>query len=159
MWIFLKDFKTKVLILIILSFLVPIISDDEQSTLPVNFPTFLTLLNQNIAMAADDGIYFFNAGLTEDTTKKITFNDGQKINNEDEYAKTTMVQFSEKDGGYIMILVKDILYIFDADGNKITSFDFSSSINAKHYCLIPYKKNNNYLHYVLTYPTSDFTFF
>ena len=58
MWFFLKDFKTKVLILIILSFSVPIISDDEQSTLPVNFPTFLTLLNQNIAMAANDGIYF-----------------------------------------------------------------------------------------------------
>ena len=57
-----------------------------------------------------------------------------------------------------MILVKDILYFFQNDGNFINSVNLTSSINGKHYYLIPYKVEGKYLHYLISYPI-DNTYF
>ena len=123
----------------------------------IQYPTLLTLLSQKIVMVANDGIHFFTSNdNSEDTTKKIIFE--PQISSAEENKKTTLAQFSADNGGYIIILVMDILYIFDPDGNKIDSYDLREYINAIHYCLIPYKKENNLLYFIIVYPNKDLNF-
>ena len=47
----------------------------------------------------------------EDTTKKISFDN--QIQSADENEKTVIDQFSANNGGYIMILVKDIFKMME----------------------------------------------
>ena len=57
-----------------------------------------------------------------------------------------------------MILVNDIMYFFKYDGTLINSTDLSYSINSTYYSLIPYKVENCYLHYIISYPTNELSF-
>ena len=118
---------------------------DEQKLL---FPSILTLLNQKLVLVVNNGIHFYNEGLTEeDTSKYIPLTIPSK---EDNY-KTAMAQFSVEDQGYILILVMNTMYFFEQDGTIITSSDLSSLINGSYYCLTPYKKDGNDLHYIISY--------
>ena len=75
------------------------------------FPYSLTLLNQNILLVINDGIHFFDSNLeNEDITKKINFN--SKLEQENDFQKTSIAQFSSEDGGYIMVLALNIIYFF-----------------------------------------------
>ena len=108
----------------------------------IQYPTLLTLLSQKIVMVANDGIHFFTSNdNSEDNTKKIIFE--PQISSAEENKKTTLAQFSADNGGYIIILVMDILYIFDPDGDKIDSYVLREYINATHYCLSYNKFNIN----------------
>ena len=100
----------------------------------VSYPTAYTLSNQNIVMVISDGIHFYNTDLIEDNDKKILFE--KEITLQSEFEKTTIAQFSEEDGGYIMIIVNDTLYFFQENGTPIKSLDLSNSISSIHYCLI-----------------------
>lgn len=114
----------------------------------IKFPSTLTLLSQCLIMVANDGIYYFNSDLKLDESKKISFIN--PIVSKEENEKTTMVQFSENNGGYIMIIVKEILYILNYNGSQINYLNLSDySIDAKHYSLIPYKRVDNFLYYLL----------
>ena len=62
-----------------------------------------------------------------------------------------MAQFSTEDFEYIIILVKDIIYIFDKYKALIISQDISSLINGNHYPINPYKNNNNNLIFFISY--------
>ena len=119
--------------------------EESKSISSISYPTAYTLSNQNIIMVASDGIHFYNSDLIEDEDKKILFEKEILLLSESE--KTVIAQFSDEDGGYIMIIVNDTLYIFQENGTPITSIDLSNSINSIHYCLIPYKKENNFLLY------------
>ena len=57
-----------------------------------------------------------------------------------------MAQFSENDGGYIIILALNTLYIFDSDKIKKKEVDISS-FNAIHLCITPYKKDSQNLYF------------
>ena len=116
----------------------------------VSYPTAYTLSNQNIVMVTSDGIHFYNTDLIEDNDKKILFE--KEITLQSEFEKTTIAQFSEEDGGYIMIIVNDTLYFFQENGTPIKSLDLSISISSLHYCLIPYKKEADFLYYIISYP-------
>ena len=80
----------------------------------------------------------------------------KKIESKEENSKTTISQFPANFGGYIFILVNDIIYFFNHDGTFINSVNITvniaDTINAKYYCLIPYKTENNYLHYLISFP-------
>ena len=52
--------------------------------------------------------------------------------------KTTISQFSANYGGYLMILVNEIMYFFEYDGTIINKADLSGSINSTYYTLAPY---------------------
>ena len=72
--------------------------------------------------------------------------------------KTAMAQFSADDNGYILILAMNIIYFFRSDGTSIISKNLSNIIDGSYYCITPYKKENNYLHYIISYTNnSDFT--
>lgn len=156
--------KSQLLNLIIVLFCLFISTNEEDTVTPdktfssISYPTILTLLNRNLIMVASDGIHYINSDdLTEDITKKIEFEN--IINDSDEYEKTTMAQFSENDGGYIIIIVKNKIYFFKYEGTKIIDLDLPDSIDAKHYCIIPYKRENNYLYYIISYPLNAINIF
>ena len=118
------------------------------------YPTILTLNDESLVMVSSDGIHFFDSDLNENVVKKINYDN--QIQSKTEHEKTTMAQFPEDQGEYIMIIVKNLLYFFEEDGTKIKDIDLSNySINASHYSLIPYKKEGNYLHYIIAYPLGD----
>ena len=85
-------------------------------------------------MVASDGIHFFISNLDEDQDKKINFEN--QITTSEENDNVCIVQFSENDGGYIIILAMNILYFFYPDGTLINSFSFTEE--AEHYCINPY---------------------
>ena len=121
---------------------------------PLLYPSTYTLLSQDIVLVANDSIHFFSSTMEEDTSKKITLEKG--IESDDENTKTTISQFPANFGGNILILVIDIIYFFKHDGTFINSvnltINLTDTINAKYYCLIPYKRVNNYLHYLISFP-------
>ena len=139
--------------IIFLSFLISN-SKEQRKILSINFPNILTLLNQNIIMVAQDGIHYFNSDLTiEDVSKKIIF-ENQVLNSEQD-EKTSIAQFSSEDGGYIIVLSLNIIYFLTSEGIFIDSKNLSSIIDGEHYCITPYKNDNNNLHYIIDYPSSD----
>ena len=145
----------KLILLLFLSLLIYINANNVEFE-SLLYPTTYTLLSHNIVIVASDGIRFFSSDMTEDTTKKISFDN--QIQSADENEKTVIDQFSANNGGYIMILVKDILYFFQNDGTFINSVDLTSSINGKHYYLIPYKVEGDYLDYLISYPINNTCF-
>ena len=155
MILFLTKLKRSLILLIFLFF--HLSNQDEINFSNMNFPSLLTLLNQNVIMLACDGIHFFNPTLTiEDSSRKIIFDD--KITQNADYQKTAMVQFSQIDDGYILILVKDKMYYFNSEGDLLDSKELSSYISSEYYYLIPYKKQDNYLHYIISYKNAEFNF-
>ena len=125
-------------------------NQEIKSISSVLFPTSLTLLNQNIAIVESDGIHFYTPQLEEDTSKKIIFE--KQFSDGSESEKVAMAQFSEEDGEYIIILSNEIIYFFESDGTKINDVNLTDIIDANYYCLIPFKKENNYLYYLISYP-------
>ena len=112
------------------------------------YPSTLTLLSQKVVLVANDGIHFYDQNLdNEEEGKFIPLN---IITEQDNY-KTTLTQFSPENDGYILILVMDIIYFFKADGTFIISSDISDLIDNEYYCLVPYKKESNYLNYIISY--------
>ena len=148
-----KFFKDKKLSLIIYIFLI-IIRITYEDIEGLQYPNIFTLLSQKILMVASDGIHFFTSNLEDDNSKKITFE--SPISSVQDNNKVCIVQFPENDGGYILILAKSKIFFFKPDGVFIKSFDFTEE--AAHYCIIPYKLEDNYLYYIITYPTQDFKF-
>jgi hypothetical protein len=120
----------------------------------LQFPNLFTLLSQKIVMVASDGIHFFTSNLEEDPDKKINFEN--QITTTQENDKVSIVQFTENDGGYIIILAMYKLYFFYPDGTLINSFSFTEE--APHYCINPYKLEDNYLYYIITYPINGHQF-
>ena len=124
-------------------------SQEETQFDNVLFPTTLTLLNQNIAMVERDGIHFYSSELVEDTSKAILFE--KEFSDVSESEKVAMAQFSEEDEGYILILTNEIIYFFESEGINIDNVDLTDIIDAAHYCLTPFKKEDNYLYYLISY--------
>ena len=140
--------------LIIYVFLLTIQITYAEELQGLQFPNLFTLLSQKILMVASDGIHFFTSNLDEDLDKKINFTN--QIKTLEENDKVCIVQFSENDGGYIIILAMNKLYFFTPDGTLINSFNFTEE--AEHYCINPYKLEDNYLYYIITYKINEHQF-
>ena len=136
---------------IIFIFLFIELCGQEQDSFSQNeYPNTLTLLNGNIIMVSKIGIHFFDSTFTtEDDSKKIIFE--KQITTSSDYSKTAMAQFPEEDDGYIIILALDIIYFFNRDGTNLFSKNISDYIYSDYYDLIPYKKVDNNLHYIISY--------
>ena len=153
---FLNIHISSLCIIIYISLLISISIEEDnlRYIYDITFPSVFTLLNQQLIMISNDGIHFYSSDLTEeDESKKIIFE--TEIQSESECEKIAMTQFPSNYGGFIIILVKDILYFFQNDGTKISSENLPEIYSSSHYCLIPYKKENNYLHYLISYPIDN----
>ena len=102
----------------------------------MEFPVVLTLLNNRNAIVSKNGIQFYNQNLTMDNYKNYTFETPLQQEN---IETISMAQFEKINGEYILILVKNIIYIFSNDEILLKNIDLSSKINGDHYCLIPSK--------------------
>ena len=115
----------------------------------VNFiyPLSFTLLDNSNVLICNNGIHFYNEDFSvEDSDKK------QEISIElADLDKITMTQFSSEDGGYILITVKNILYIFDNNKELKKNYNLTEEINTDQYQIIPYKKDNNILYFIIPY--------
>ena len=61
-----------------------------------------------------------------------------------------MAQFSNENEGNILILVVDILFILNRDGEKLDSINITQKeISGDHYGLTPNKKTNNKLKFII----------
>ena len=117
---------------------------------PKIYPMNFISLNKNIILIDSKGVYFYNCDLTtEAISKTIIFK--KKIENEKIFIK----QYFKEYGEYILILAFDILYFFEPDGTKINSIFIPEISNADCYCLVPYKKENNYLYYIIAYTIKE----
>ena len=112
-----------------------------------SYPTSITLLNNNILMIYNDGIFLYNSELKEETVKVNTnFTKDEILNSE-------MEQFSLSDDGYILITIKGNLYIFDKNADNYNNFEFN--FTASYYTIIPHKKSGNDLYYFIAGPSSS----
>ena len=105
------------------------------------FPKSMNLLNNKILMINNDGIYLYSSELTDETLKlniSSTY---------DEVVKAELKQFSQENEGYIIIILQEKLFFFTSEGNYY--HDFNLPINSTFYSLVPYKKSNEYLHYII----------
>ena len=116
--------------------------------LPINLlelsllmPNSLQLLDLSNLIVASDGIHFYNQDLTVEYTEK------RKVFTlaESNLSKVAMAQFSDGHGGYIIILVNDVIYLYKSNKDFMKSQNFSEIINSEYYSLIPYKKDNSNL--------------
>ena len=112
-------------------------------------PQIFTLYNEKIVMVTNDGIFFYSSKMVEEIDKRIIFENA--FISDEIQDKISLVQFSSKDDEYFMISILNIIYFFDKDGNIITYSYLSDSMKDTNYTVISYKKENNYLHYIITY--------
>ena len=140
-------------IIIFVSFILG--NNQEQRTINSGiYPNLFTLLNQNILMLDTIGIHYYNSDFTiEDSTKIIIFN--KSISSPANNSKTTISQFSSEDGGYVMVLVLDIMYFLTCEGTLVGVVDLLGEINGDHYSLVPYKKEGIELYYIISYIIND----
>ena len=144
---------------IILYFSLFYIIRNEPKTVNFSYPSILKLLNNNLMVVSKDKIYFYDLQLkTEDINKTIELN--TTISSRDDNGKTALVQFpsNNDNDGYILVLVMNILYIFQSSGQYINSFNLNEKINSNNYCIIPYKVENNELHFFISYVSGTQSF-
>ena len=115
------------------------------------FPMSLQLLDNTNAVIALDGIHFYDSAFeNEDETKFVALTiQESEINNV--YKGIFMAQFPTEYDEYIIILVQNVIYIFDKNKNKLKDQNINYSVNGENYCIIPYKKNNNELIFFIIY--------
>ena len=119
-------------------------------TLPFKYPTLLTLENNELILINENGIHFYDFKLENEYNDKVIQFDS--VISDEENKKTTMAQFTPENGGYILIIAKDILYVLEANGNPIHSLSITDYFTSTNYYIIPYKKDEgNYLHYIISY--------
>ena len=109
--------------------------------------------NDNIIISKE-GIHFFSFNFTKEyTNKRIKF---PFILKDSDYKKISIVQFPDKNDGYILILVKKYLFIFDKEGININSINlFDKNDENHHYSLSSYKKLGETLHFIIYYLESS----
>mgnify|MGYP006873012459 CR=1 FL=1 len=116
------------------------------------YSSMFVLLDNKIVDVAKDGIHFFDEQLkNEDTSHALNFTVPLTLN---DISTISINQFSEEYGEYILILCKRILYIFDKEHNLITNISFEEIIGENNNHIIAYKKENEYLHFIIRY-TAD----
>ena len=122
------------------------------------YSSIFVLLDKTIVDVAKDGIHFFNGQLNnEDTSHFVNFT--VPLENNDEIAYISISQFSQKYGEYLLILRRRLLYIFDKEHNLISNFTIDKSTpenNERINYIIAYKKENEYLHYLIRYSFNNY---
>ena len=144
-----------IFIIIIISIFV---NSNQMKTTDFNCKNSITLLDQTNAALCSNGIHFFDKNFEyEEINKAINFTYSDTNKN-----KIGIFQFSNEDNGYILFFVDFILYIFDNNKNNLNSQEITQedllNTNIQMFNFIPYKKDNNYLKFILSCssPGSDY---
>lgn len=131
------------------------IKTKEESSFSVNYLSSLILnKNNDIIMVSKEGIHFYSFNFTKEyANKKIKF---PFILKDTDYKKISIKQFSDENDGYILILVKKYLFIFDKGGKNINMINlFDKNDENHHYGLSLYKKFGETLYFIIYYLESS----
>jgi hypothetical protein len=121
------------------------------------YSTIFVLLDKTIVDVAQDGIHFFDEKLNnEDTSRFVSFT--VPLKSKEEIANISISQFSKESDEYLLILCRRLLYIFDKEHNLISNFSIESipENNERINYIIAYKKENEYLHYLIRYSFNNY---
>ena len=117
------------------------------------FPVSLTLHNDNILLITANNITFYDPSLSSIITS-YNLSESEIALYSQESDKTMACQYPQEYNSYILVLVKDQLYFFDKNGNKITKKNYTSQFKDQaYYEIIPIKKMENNLYYIISLTT------
>ena len=103
------------------------------------YPTSFTLANKQLLLAYSEGLFLYDSEFYNETSiLNITLGEGDIKN-------IQIKQFSESDGGYILIIAKNTLYVFDSNLNNYTEQNITNEGTIQN--LIVIKKEGNFLYY------------
>ena len=159
-----KQLKNYFCYLIIIINVIYISTEYEEETLnlDIKYPIAFTLLNQNILIYSNQGIYTFNSNLSSmiysyNFTSEITLNQNY------DYSYPSFSQYSLKENGNVLVHIMGGIYLFDKNGKFLWNTNISSNddiiINKDiTYRIINYNYTNKENYYVLAY-TYDSTIY
>ena len=117
---------------------------------PLHFPQSITLLNGNIFIIHKDGIDIYDASLENKVKNILNFTE---INYE-VFKQIVISRFSPDKYGYIISIIRDIIYIFDYEGNflcKDTNQIYINGDKNYYYDLLPIEGNKKKIYYMIGY--------
>ena len=145
-----------IIIILFLSFLVKIKSTIITDTY---YPVSLPLYNDNILLIANNKIIFYDDSLNS-IIKSYNLSESEIATDFKETYKSMACQYPLVYNCYILVLVKDQLYFFDKDGNKLQKENFTSEFEEQNYYeVIPIKKIENELYYIFTFNTKSYPYY
>ena len=127
--------------------------DNSMDKSQILYPSVLSLLNKGIVVVQTDGIHFYDSNKVEEESKQIKFE--RPITTDKENEKISMSQFPEKEGGFILILVKEKLYLIQSSGYILKEENLPEMTSLENIKIIPYKEEENNLLYIISYKTNS----
>ena len=116
-----------------------------------SFPVAFNLNNENIFIISEKGIYIYDQILNK-LNVIFNFTSENMITSSNYASKINFFQLSDKDGGNIFCLAKEIIYVFSSNGIYQSSFNIKEETNVDYYSLNFHKKDeNNYIYYTFGY--------
>ena len=110
----------------------------------------------------DNGLFIYNSNFTENLTI-YSFNDIQKISNNEDSINVIISELKNNDDIYIICLVKKYLYLYDDSNKKIYNYYLSDLSSKSDYCqsgviynLMPYNIQNNQLYFIISLINEQF---
>ena len=129
------------IVLIFFSFIKYIKCQEIIFNLTCNFPHYLLLNNGNYLLYCSKGIFLYNNQFDKILSNN-TFD--IEVQNIDEAKYTIIEQFSDDEGGNIIVLGKNLFYYFDSEGGFIFKSNFTLTDNSvDYYTIVPYKSKND----------------
>ena len=122
------------------------------------YPKMIDLPNEKFLFVMVNGIYIFENNLI-DKEKIYTFRGQQIIDEIEDINKTTLSDITYDDNLYVFCLVKDYLYLYDKNQNKIIKdINLNSYLDGVSYSLNPFI-NGTYLSCIISYgEKTNYTF-
>ena len=148
-----KKIIMQFILLILINFALSQNTENNSEKSPILYPSVLSLQNQGFVVVQTDGIHFYDSNKEEEESKNIKFD--IPIKSEKENEKISIVQFPEKEGGYILILVGEKIYIMQKNGNLLKEVKLEELNLVENIKLVPYKEEGNYLLYIITFKNSE----
>ena len=117
------------------------------------YPHSINLLNGNILIIHSKGIVIYDSSLT--TIQNQVYNDSNLIieegvdNYEKKLSQIEINRFPENEGGYIIIIIYNKIYILDKEGNLKTESSYEISSIEHYYTIVPiHKIENEYIYMI-----------
>ena len=112
------------------------------------FSEFLELNDENYLLCSEKGIYIYDPELKNQISQ---YNFTEEITEREKFKFVTMSQYSNEDGGEIIVLYENKFYLFSSSGDNIIDSDINiPEQKEKYYTLVPYKNNSEY-NFIISY--------
>ena len=140
-----QNFKIRIFQLILIIILIHFSS----SYFIFNYSTSIKLYTSNIFVIHQLGVSFCNENLTDIISDEVVFDESSRIESEEDLSKVELVVGESN----IICLIKNRIHIFNDEGHVLYSNNYESVVqsDAEYYTLVYYKKDSNYLQFLVGY--------